>query len=87
MLMKDEEMRVDTFSVSNVSPFTRDEVVDAMNISNLNKGLGPDCFDGNVLRNNSQLSEKVTAEITDALNNAIIPEYLRVGRLVTLQKT
>ena len=80
-------MRVDTSSTSKVSPFTRDEVVDAMKSSNFNKGLGPDCFDGNVLRNNSQLSEKVMAEITDALNNAIIPEYLRVGRLVPLQKT
>jgi len=77
-------MRVDTSSDSKVSPFTRDEVVDAMRSSNFNKGLGPDCFDGNVLRNNSQLSEKVTTEITDALNNAIIPEYLRVGRLVPL---
>ena len=80
-------MRVDTSSTSKVSPFTRDEVVDAMKSSNFNKGLGPDCFDGNVLRINSQLSEKVMAEITDALNNAIIPEYLRVGRLVPLQKT
>ena len=80
-------MRVDTSSTNKVSPFTGDEVVDAMRSSNFNKGLGPDCFDGNVLRNNSQLSEKVMAEITDALNNAIIPEYLRVGRLVPLQKT
>jgi hypothetical protein len=80
-------MRVDTSSANKVSPFTREEVVDAMRSSNFNKGLGPDCFDGNVLRNNSQLSEKVMAEITDALNNAIIPEYLRVGRLVPLQKT
>jgi hypothetical protein len=77
-------MRVDTSSASKVSHFTREEVVDAMRSSNFNKGLGPDCFDGNVLRNNSQLSEKVMAEITDALNKAIIPEYLRVGRLVPL---
>jgi hypothetical protein len=48
-------MRVDTSSASKVSPFTRDEVVDAIRSSNsnFNKGLGPDCFDGNVLRNNS----------------------------------
>jgi hypothetical protein len=80
-------MRLDTSSTSKISPFTRDEVVDAWRSSNFNKSLGPDCFDGNVLRNNSQLSEKVTTEITDALNNAIIPEYLSVGRLVPLQKT
>ena len=77
-------MRVDTNGTNKVSPFTREEVVDSMRSSNFNKGLGPDCFDGNVLRNNSQLSEKVMTEITDALNNAIIPEYLRVGRLIPL---
>ena len=35
-------MRVDTSSDSKVSPFTRDEVVDAMRSSNFNKGFGPD---------------------------------------------
>ena len=80
-------MRVDTSSANKVSPFTRDEVVDAARSSNFKKGFGPDCFDRNMLRNNSQLSEKVMTEITDALNNAIIPKYLRVGRLVPLQKT
>ena len=58
-----------------------------MKSSNFNKGLGPDCFDGNLLKNNQQLNEKVTTEITIALNNANIPQYLRVGRLVPLKKT
>jgi hypothetical protein len=49
--------------------------------------LGPDCFDGNVLKNNEQLESKILEEITYALNSASIPEYLRVGRLVPLQKT
>ena len=75
---------MDTSSASKVSPFKREEVVDEMMRSNFKKGLGPDCFDGNVLRNNSQLSEKMMAEITDALYNAIITEYLRVGRLFPL---
>ena len=44
MLKGMKEMRVDTSSVSKVSPFTRDEVVDAMRSSNFNKGLGPDLF-------------------------------------------
>jgi hypothetical protein len=65
-------MRVDTSSNNKVSPFTREEAEDAGRSSNFNKGLGPDCFDGNVLRNNSHLSEKVTVEITDALNNGTI---------------
>jgi hypothetical protein len=33
------------------------------------------------------LGDKVTNEIADSLNRAQIPEYLRVGRLVPLQKT
>ena len=41
-------MRVDTSSANKISPFTRYEVVDAVRSSNFNKGLGPDCFDGNV---------------------------------------
>ena len=59
---------------------------EAVKTSNFNKDLGPDCFDGNVLRKNNQLNEKVITEITGALNNSSIPEYLRVGRLVPLQK-
>ena len=58
--------------------------MEAMKSSNFNKGLGPDCFDGNLLKNNQQLNDKVTTEITIALNNANIPQYLRVGRLVPL---
>ena len=34
-----------------------------------------------------ELNDKVMLEITDALNVMRIPEYLRVGRLVPLQKT
>jgi hypothetical protein len=33
------------------------------------------------------LGDKVMEEIADSLNRAQIPEYLRVGRLVPLQKT
>jgi hypothetical protein len=64
-----------------------DDIREATKQSNFNKGLGPDCFDGNILNKNEQLSEKVLSEIAEALNNATIPDYLRVGRLVPLQKT
>ena len=80
-------MRVDTSSSMSVSPFTREEVLEATKSSNFNKGMGPDCFDGNVMRNHERLGEKIVNEITQALNNAAIPDYLRVGRLVPLQKT
>jgi len=33
------------------------------------------------------LGDKVTEEIAESLNRAQIPEYLRVGHLVPLQKT
>jgi hypothetical protein len=39
----------------NVTPFIREEVIEAIKSCNFNKGLGPDCFDGNVLHNNNQL--------------------------------
>jgi hypothetical protein len=78
---EDEEM-IDTQSM-----FTVDDVVTATKCSNFNKGLGPDCFDGNALRSSTELSDKIMTEITDALNTVRIPEYLRVGRLVPLQKT
>ena len=58
----EEEMRIDTINYAghhsgndNVTPFTRDEVIEAIKSCNFNKGLGPDCFDGNVLLSNNQL--------------------------------
>jgi hypothetical protein len=80
----DEVMRIDTINSNNVSPFTREEVIEAMRSSNFNKGLGPDCFDGNVMKNNPQLQEKIAEEITTALNTGAIPDYLKVGRLIPL---
>ena len=64
--------------------FSVDDIREATRQSNFNKGLGPDCFDGNVLNKNELLSEKMMSEIADALNNSTIPDYLRVGRLVPL---
>ena len=67
--------------------FDTDDVVSAAKCSNFNKGLGPDCFDGNTLKSSSDLNDRLMVEITDALNTANLPEYLKVGRLVPLQKT
>ena len=75
------------YSGISVTPFTRGEVLEAIKSSNFNKGLGPDCFDGNVLDSSTTLRAKVVEEIVNALNIASIPEYLRIGRLVPLQKT
>ena len=51
----DEVMRTNTSNSNDVSPFTQEEVLLAVKSSNYNKGLGPDCFDGNVMKNNPQL--------------------------------
>lgn len=90
----EELMQIDTSSRVNasssgvnVTAFTKEEVIEATKSSNFNKGLGPDCFDGNLMRNNKTLNDKMIIEITNAMNNASIPDYLRVGRLVPLQKT
>jgi hypothetical protein len=46
--VEDEEIQIDTGSGSNMA-FTREEVAEAVRSCNFNKGLGPDCFDGNIL--------------------------------------
>jgi hypothetical protein len=73
--------------IDTASMFTVEDVVAATKSSNFNKGLGPDCFDGNMLKSSAELNDKIMAEVVDALNTKRIPEYLRVGRLVPLQKT
>ena len=80
-------MYIDTSSTNNLYTFTYEEVEEAAKCCNFNKGLGPDCFDGNMIKNNDELGTKVLYEIVEALNDVSIPEYLRVGRLVPLQKT
>ena len=47
----DDDMRIDTNSIISVSPFTKEEIYEASKSSNFDKGMGPDCFDGNILRN------------------------------------
>ena len=70
---EDEEM------INTTTTFTLDDVVTATKCSNFNKGLGPDGFDGNMLNSSVELTDNVMLEITDALNDMRIPEYLRVA--------
>ena len=60
------------------------DISEAIKNCNFNKGLGPDCFDGNILQSDQSLCGKVSYEILDALNQGNIPEYLRIGRMVLL---
>ena len=64
--------------------FSAEDIVNAAKESNFNKGLGPDCFDGNILQCSELLRNKVVFEIANSLNSAKIPDYLRSGRLVPL---
>ena len=74
-------------TINTTALFNMEDIMEATKQSNFNKGLWPDCFDGNLLMQNEELGVKVMTEIADALNNSRIPDYLRVGRLVPLQKT
>lgn len=83
----DEEMEEGEDEIYQVPLFSTQEIDDAAKESNFNKGLGPDGFDGNVLKNSEELRKKMVYEITDSMNSQKIPDYLRSGRLVPLQKT
>jgi len=66
----DEEMKGEDDQLDELPLFSTEEVDNAAKSSNFNKGLGPDCFDGNMLKDNKELGSKVIFEITDALNSA-----------------
>ena len=73
-------MMIDTSS----EIFRLADISEAIKNCNFNKGLGPDCFDENILQSDQSLCDKVAYEILDALNQSNIPEYLRIGRMVPL---
>ena len=70
--------------------FTPQDVEEAMRASNFNKGLGPDGFDGSILKPGDvshRLTKEISAHILGLLSNpAAIPKYLYEGRLVPLSK-
>ena len=55
-----------------VKLFTASDVEEAMKASNFNKGLGPDGFDGCMLRPGDashRFTHEITAQITSLVNN------------------
>ena len=50
-----EVMRINTCDSNDVPPFIHEKKLLAAKSSNFNKGLGHDCFDGNVMEYNPQL--------------------------------
>jgi hypothetical protein len=57
-------MMIDTSS----EIFRLSDISEAIKSSNFNKGLGPHCFDDNILQSDQTLCEKVSYEIMNALN-------------------
>jgi hypothetical protein len=82
--------RLEAAAEATQGMFTEVDVVEAMKASNFNKGLGPDGFDGTILRPGDpshRLTAQVTAQILWLLNNPMrMPKYLYEGRLVPLSK-
>ena len=70
--------------------FTAGDVVEAIKASNFNKGLGPDGFDGSILKPGDPShppTQALSAQILGLLNKPMsIPKYLYEGRLVPLSK-
>jgi hypothetical protein len=82
--------RLEAASEATLGMFTISDVEGAMRASNFNKGLGPDGFDGTILKPGDpshRLTQEIAAQLRDLLNNPMsIPAYLYEGRLVPLSK-
>jgi len=82
--------RLEAASEMTQGMFTAADVEEAMKASNFNKGLGPDGFDGTILKPGDlshRLTQEIAAQILGLLNNPMsIPRYLYEGRLVPLSK-
>jgi hypothetical protein len=82
--------RLEAASEVTQGMFTAADVENAMRASNFNKGLGPDGFDGTILRPGDpshRLTQEIAAQILGLLNQPMsIPRYLYEGRLVPLSK-
>ena len=80
--------RLEAAADASLGLFTDSDVVEAIKASNFNKGLGPDGFDGSILKpgDPSHLPTQVlSAQIFGLLNKLMsMPKYLYEGRLVPL---
>ena len=56
-VQEDDEMFDEMINTNAL--FSVDDIREATRQSNFNKGLGPDCFDGNILTKNELLGTKV----------------------------
>ena len=75
-----------TLDNSQRAYFSTIDIEQAMSMCNFNKGVGPDGFDGNILKNNEQLRQRIVNELSHMMSQCRLPEYMRQGRLVPLSK-
>ena len=82
--------RLEAAAETTQGMLTEADVELAMKASNFNKGLGPDGFDGTILKPgdpSNRLTQEITAQILGLLKQPMsIPRYLYEGRLVPLSK-
>jgi hypothetical protein len=82
--------RLERAAEANQDLFSDVDVVEAIKASNFNKGLGPDGFDGSILKPGDPShppTQVLSAQILGLLNKPMsIPKYLYEGRLVPLSK-
>lgn len=77
---------MDNASCTSTMPFfSSEDIQSAMTRCNFEKGIGPDAFDGRLLKD-----ELVRAAVADflraSLNSGEVPEHITEGRLVLLTK-
>jgi hypothetical protein len=66
--------------------FSIEDVEKAIENCEFNRGLGPDMFDGNVLKN-KEIKDNLVSQVKDMLNRNELPEYVKEGRMMCLSKT
>ena len=66
--------------------FTEKDVKEAVSMTNFQKALGEDWFDGSLLLN-KDVGKHLQEQIRNMLNFCHIPEYLKISRLNLLSKT
>ena len=70
-------MEIDEVSLQNESItdniFTRSNIEEAIDQCNFERALGPDWFDGRIIKQESEIRNRIADEITETLNNGHIP--------------
>ena len=69
----------------NTLAFSRDEILAAIKQTNFQKSLGPDGFDGQIMKDAS-VKEAVADQLASMLTNGHLPSFFKSGRLVLLSK-